>query len=143
MRLVHQRLRQAVELARADAAAGAPASTPSSDLLLHCWGSCLALSGHHGGEDRLLFPALTGQHPELVEVVGRLRQDHDMIESLITAFREAVERREPPASLDRHLEGLAAVVESHFGYEERQLLAVLESLDLEAPVEEVLGPLAG
>jgi hypothetical protein len=43
--------------------------------------------------------------------------------------------------LDRHLEGIAAIMESHFRYEERQLLSVLETLSLDAPPEEVLGPL--
>jgi hypothetical protein len=43
--------------------------------------------------------------------------------------------------LDRHLEGVAAIMESHFRYEERQLLTVLETLSLDASPEEALGPL--
>ena len=45
------------------------------------------------------------------------------------------------AALLRHLDGVEAVMESHFRYEERQLLTVLESLDLAAETSEVLGPL--
>ena len=38
--------------------------------------------------------------------------------------------------------GVAAIMESHFRYEERQLLAVLETLALDADPEAVFGPLA-
>ncbi|HEV2797045.1 MAG TPA: hypothetical protein VGV65_05455 [Nocardioides sp.] len=43
--------------------------------------------------------------------------------------------------LDRHLEGIAAIMESHFAYEERQLLTVLDTLALQSEVASVLGPL--
>jgi hypothetical protein len=43
--------------------------------------------------------------------------------------------------LDRHLEGVAAIMENHFRYEERQLITVLENLELHAAVKDVLGPL--
>ena len=51
-----------------------------------------------------------------------------MIEHLLTALEAAVARAAPPSELDRHLEGLSAIMESHFRYEERQLLTVLETL---------------
>ncbi|MDN5796053.1 MAG: hypothetical protein L0H79_09930 [Intrasporangium sp.] len=43
--------------------------------------------------------------------------------------------------LDRHLAGIAAIMESHFRYEERQLFTVLETLALHANPHDVLGPL--
>jgi hypothetical protein len=46
-----------------------------------------------------------------------------------------------PAELLRHLDGLSAIMESHFSYEERQLLYVLAALDLEADPHTLLGPL--
>jgi hypothetical protein len=52
-----------------------------------------------------------------------------------------VTRAAPPAELNRHLEGVAAIMESHFRYEERQLLTVLETLALDADPHAVLGPL--
>ncbi|WP_233580684.1 hypothetical protein [Streptomyces triticirhizae] len=52
-----------------------------------------------------------------------------------------MERAAPPEELDGHLEGVAAIMESHFRYEERQQLTVLESLDLAAESSDVLGPL--
>lgn len=43
--------------------------------------------------------------------------------------------------LARHLGGISAIMESHFRYEERQLLVVLETLALDADPKRVLGPL--
>ncbi|MGH3655537.1 MAG: hypothetical protein ACRDUA_02665 [Micromonosporaceae bacterium] len=64
-----------------------------------------------------------------------------MIGHLLAGLRAAVDRSAPPAELNRHLEGIAAVMESHFRYEERQLLTVLDTLALDADPHDVLGPL--
>lgn len=53
----------------------------------------------------------------------------------------AVDRSATPEQLDGHFEGIAAIMESHFRYEERQLLTVLEGLELDAAVSDALGPL--
>jgi hypothetical protein len=44
-------------------------------------------------------------------------------------------------ALERHLGGVAALMENHFRYEERHLLTVLETLDLDADPRDALGPL--
>ena len=64
-----------------------------------------------------------------------------MIAHLLGGLEKAVRSQAPPEEIGRHLEGLAAIMESHFRYEERQLLAVLATLDLDAPVTDLLGPL--
>lgn len=64
-----------------------------------------------------------------------------MIAHLLAALRAAVDRTAPPDELDRHLEGIAAIMESHFCYEERSLLTVLDTLGLDADPDDVLGPL--
>lgn len=64
-----------------------------------------------------------------------------MIAHLLAGLEAAVASAAPPAELDRHLEGLAAIMESHFRYEERQLLTVLETLELDIDPSTVLGPL--
>ena len=46
-----------------------------------------------------------------------------------------------PDQLEPHLDGIAAIMESHFRYEETALLSVLETLALDADPEQVLGPL--
>lgn len=141
MRRVHHRLREALAVTRAAVSDGDHGQPPARELLLFCHGFCTALTGHHEGEDRDLFPAVTARHPELAETVRKLKQDHSMIAHLLTALQAAADRAEPPEELDRHLEGVAAIMESHFRYEERALLTVLETLDLDADPHAALGPL--
>lgn len=141
LRRVHDRLREALDVTRQALAAGAPAQPATRDLLLFCHGFCTALTAHHEGEDRDLFPAIAEQHPELRETLYYLRQDHSMIAYLLAGLRAAVARDAPLPELGQHLEGVAAIMESHFGYEERQLLVVLETLALDADPDAVLGPL--
>ena len=133
----HARLRAALELAQdslTDPAA-------SRDLLLYCLGFSTALDGHHRSEDGGLFPELVGRHPELDATIAYLKRDHSMIAHLLGGLEEAVASQAPPEEIGRHLEGIAAIMESHFRYEERQLLAVLATLDLDAAVPDLLGPL--
>jgi len=125
LRAVHRRLREALRVTR---------TATADDLLLFCHGFCAALTGHHEGEDRVLFPALAAAHPELRDTLRKLTRDHAMIAQLVAGLREADD-------LDRHLEGIAAIMESHFRYEERQLLAVLDTLALDADPHDALGPL--
>jgi len=126
---------------RASLADGTPGEAATRELLLYCHGFCAALDRHHQGEDRTLFPAIAAAHPQLRPVLRSLEQDHSMIAHLLGGLREAVDRAAPPDELDRHLEGVAALMENHFRYEERQLLTVLETLELAAGAEEMLGPL--
>ncbi|MBA2809738.1 hemerythrin domain-containing protein [Streptomyces sp. KM273126] len=141
LRLVHERLREALRLTRESLAEGTPGEAATRELLLYCHGFCTALDGHHQGEDRTLFPAIADAHPELRPVLRSLEQDHSMIAHLLGGLRAAVARAAPPEELDHHLEGIAALMENHFRYEERQLLTVLETLELTAEPPEVLGPI--
>ena len=120
---------------------GKPAAPATRELLLYCHGFCTALTGHHEGEDRELFPAIAAAHPELADTLRYLQQDHVMIAHLVSGLQAAVDRAAPPSELTRHLEGIAAIMESHFRYEERALLAVLDTLTLNADPHDILGPL--
>ena len=139
----HTRLRAALQLAQDSLTVPqlSDQHAASRDLLLYCLGFCAALGGHHRSEDTRLFPELAGRHPELDETIAYLQQDHSMIAQLLGGLEKAVRSQAPPEEIGRHLEGLAAIMESHFRYEERQLLAVLATLDLDAPVTDLLGPL--
>ncbi|GIJ35740.1 hemerythrin domain-containing protein [Micromonospora sediminimaris] len=141
LRSVHDRLREALRLTRNALAGGEAAGPATRDLLLFCHGFCAALTGHHEGEDRELFPAIAAAHPELRDTLRYLKQDHSMIAHLLAGLQAAVDRAASPAELDRHVEGIAAIMESHFRYEERQLLTVLDTLALDADPHDVLGPL--
>ena len=140
MRRVHERLRDALRVTREAVDRGDKAGYPTRDLLLFCHGFCTALTGHHEGEDSELFPAIAAAHPGLRDTLRNLEQDHSIIAHLLGGLQSAIDRAASPAELDRHMEGIAAIMESHFRYEERQLLTVLETLDLEADVRSVFGP---
>ncbi|MFD6755673.1 hemerythrin domain-containing protein [Micromonospora gifhornensis] len=141
LRRVHERLREALTVTREALADGVPAEPATRDLLLFCHGFCAALTAHHEGEDRELFPAIAEQYPQLRDTLRYLQQDHSMIAHLLGGLQAAVARAAPPEELNRHLEGVAAIMESHFRYEERQLLTVVETLTLPTDPRTVLGPL--
>ena len=140
MREVHDRLRAAHRVALDEVAAGRTPSA-SQDLLLFCHGFCTALDGHHRGEDALLFPAVEAEHPDLAEPLRKLVQDHAMIGHLVGALQADVTASADPEVLGRHLDGIGAIMESHFRFEERTLLGILDRLGLRAEVADVFGPL--
>jgi hypothetical protein len=141
LRRVHERLREALRIARTAVDGDGDAPAAARDLLVYCRGFCVALGDHHRGEDRGLFPAIEAAHPELAPVLRNLERDHSMIGFLLTALTAALDRGDTSAELGRHLDGIAAIMESHFGYEERQLLEVLGTLRLDADPRDVLGTL--
>jgi len=141
LRRAHSRLREALQAVRDALADGAEVPAASRELLLYCRGFCTALDQHHRGEDRALFPAIEAAHPELAPVLRKLEQDHSMIDFLLTALSSAADGGASPDEIERHLDGVGAIMSSHFAYEERQLLRVLETLGLQADPGTVLGDL--
>ncbi|GAB3686229.1 hypothetical protein GCM10028814_26580 [Angustibacter aerolatus] len=144
LRRVHARLRQALDAARATIDADDPGDGDAAavgDLLLVCHGFCAALDAHHRGEDRTLFPGIEAARPDLAPVLRSLERDHALVADLVTELSAALDARAAPETLGRHLDGLAAIMENHFRYEERQLLVVLEGLSLDARATDALGPL--
>ncbi len=138
LRRVHARLREALKITRTALSSGTQDQQANRDLLLFCHGFCAALTGHHEGEDRELFPAIAAAHPDLRQTLRLLEQEHSMIAHLLSGMQAAAAY---PADLDQHLNGIAAIMENHFRYEEDKLLSVLETLALDADPGQVLGPL--
>ena len=128
LRAVHRRLRDALELARESLEGTDPPGDPTADLLIYCRGFCAALDGHHRSEDSALFPEIVAARPDLEPVIANLRRDHSMIDHLIQGLRAAMDRGLSTEEQIRHLDGIEAVMETHFGYEERQLIAVLDAV---------------
>ncbi|WP_460797202.1 hemerythrin domain-containing protein [Microbacterium sp. GXF0217] len=140
LRSAHSRLRSALSATREALEGQDSVPDAASDLVMFCIGFCSALDGHHLSEDRMLLPALREEHPELGGVIDKLMQDHSMLAHLLGALRAAVERGEDRASIERHLDGIGAIMESHFRFEEREILTPLRALALDAEVRDVLGP---
>ena len=153
---VHARLRDALEVAReavdtavdpADDAGPAPAAAdPRRMLGLYCHGFCQALEGHHRGEDVSVFTALLELRPDLAGVVAELQRDHRTLDHLLGELSRAVDAGADAATLDRHLDGIDAVMETHFRYEEKRLVDALDEPALAAALSgtdrrAALGPL--
>ncbi|GAA4899827.1 hemerythrin HHE cation binding domain-containing protein [Stackebrandtia albiflava] len=142
LREVHRRLRRALALARTALDEGDEFEDASRDLLLYCRGFCSALTGHHRSEDRELFPLIVRARPDLRPVIAALTQDHNMIDHLIGGLEKAVAAGITPEEAHRHLDGIEAVMETHFRYEESKLLSVLDGIEGEFDTTRLLGPLA-
>ena len=117
---------------------------PEAELGTHCLAFCAAVTRHHTGEDTEVFPLLAARHPELRTFLAELERDHQVIAGLLTAVRDAAGRlgaarrdaagppgagRPGPEDLRQELDGLAAVLETHFIGEEKRLVGVLNAID--------------
>ncbi|MGH3432903.1 MAG: hemerythrin domain-containing protein [Thermocrispum sp.] len=146
MTSVHQRLRDAIAVVReaVDDAGPDLRTVVSGDLLVYCRAFCTALDGHHRGEATALFPRLQHVHPELAEAVGKLLQDHSMIDHLLAGLQSVLDRQDAaPQQIIRHLDGIEAVMETHFRFEEKVLAQALDELtDHTLDVRSAFGPLA-
>ncbi|MFJ9846484.1 hemerythrin domain-containing protein [Kitasatospora sp. NPDC101155] len=101
-------------------------------LLTHCLAFCTAMTHHHQGEDDGLFAALVRERPDLAPTVAKLVEDHGFIAHILARVRELAEQAAAtpgtdPEAIGRELDGLAAIMESHFGYEERAIGAALDT----------------
>jgi hemerythrin-like domain-containing protein len=141
LRAAHARLRSALDATRAALHVGDAPADAASELLLYCIGFCTALDGHHRSEDTTLFPALRAEHPELDAAIDKLMQDHSMLSHLLADLRAAAERDDDAETIERHLDGIGAIMESHFRFEERQILEPLRALTLDREIAQALGPL--
>ncbi|MFI6757830.1 hemerythrin domain-containing protein [Micromonospora sp. NPDC050417] len=109
---------------------------PPRDLRAHCLSFCSALTRHHTGEDRGAFPVIAEEFPELRRVITELKTDHNRIDWILGNLERLL--GDLPADPDpgaasrvrAELEGLSAIMETHFTYEEKKLISVLNSMDL-------------
>jgi hemerythrin-like domain-containing protein len=101
----------------------------------HCVTFCSALRRHHTGEDDDGFPVLAERFPELRPVLEELTRDHHVVADILGSLDEVIGglgAEVDPAEAQRmraELDGLAAVLESHFVYEEKRLVSALNSMD--------------
>lgn len=138
LRLVHDTLRRQVVELRLTIKRGAPPPTLTEDLRLFCAGFCAALTTHHTAEDDSFFPRVLGRRPDLTPVVTKLIEDHTLLASLITGLEDAIHRDSSDVVL-RHLGGIEAIMISHFGFEERQLVELMDAMsDKAVPLAQLL-----
>jgi hemerythrin-like domain-containing protein len=148
---VHRWLREELARLRADTATylDGHGERPQS-LKAHCLSFCSALTRHHTSEDNSAFPVLASAFPELSPVIVQLEDDHRMVrailddlEQLLTAITAEPDAAEA-AWVRGELDGLTAILESHFAFEERRIAQALNTLTFEAgTTESLLGFPAG
>lgn len=96
---------------------------PEASLPVHCLAFCRALSAHHTGEDREVFPELAARHPELRSFLDDLARDHE----IIAGYLDRIQAR--GGAVGSELDELTAMLETHFRGEEKRLVGVLNALD--------------
>ncbi|MEU0505437.1 hemerythrin domain-containing protein [Nocardia sp. NPDC005998] len=140
---IHHWLRTELTRIRADVSAYAAGSDlRPTQLRAHCTAFCAALTRHHTCEDTAGFPALAGQFPELAPILAELRADHQLVADILRRLTELLDSIGPDnsATVRRELDGLAAILESHFQWEERRLVQAFDELEMGTRTgEELLG----
>ncbi|MCX5066491.1 hemerythrin domain-containing protein [Micromonospora lupini] len=103
---------------------------PSRDLRAHCLTFCAALGRHHTGEDAGAFRVLADEVPELRPVIANLITDHEVVAGILERVEAllADDATVPLAQVRGELDGLAALLETHFRYEEKRLVSALNAL---------------
>src|SRR5271165_250783 len=127
----HRTLRERLASVRGEVAGGTARAAGPGALLSHCLSFCTAIQAHHAGEDSHLFPALRAAAPELAPMIGKLMEDHALVAGILQQVRALLAAARPPAApgtLLRELDGLTAILESHFSFEERRIAASLDAL---------------
>jgi hypothetical protein len=94
-----------------------------TDLTVHCVAFCAAVTAHHEGEDTGMFAELLRHRPDLAGTVDKLVEDHGMIAWILSRIAAAASDDTVRGELD----GLTAILESHFAYEERAISAALDA----------------
>jgi hypothetical protein len=104
---------------------------PGRPLPVHCLAFCEALTRHHTGEDAGAFPALAAAFPDLRPLLDKMAEDHVLIAGIVARVAELAREQATGRSprLPAELDGLSAIMESHFSFEERRIREALDALD--------------
>ncbi|MFI1653535.1 hemerythrin domain-containing protein [Streptomyces sp. NPDC020472] len=150
---VHLWLREELARLREELDSFLSGGTRPRDLRAHCLAFCSALTRHHTAEDRGVFPVLAEAYPELRPVLDELARDHVQVEEILVRLQDLLDTlpAEPTSAADPtearrvrgELDGLVALVESHFTYEEKKLVTALAELDTPLPDDFALRDLTG
>jgi hemerythrin-like domain-containing protein len=138
---IHLWLREELAGLRTDVDAFLTGGDRPQPLKAHCLAFCSALSRHHTAEDGGAFRVLAERFPQLRPVIEELVRDHEHVAGILRSLTDLVGALGPtadPIRVRTELDSLAALLESHFGYEEKKLVAALNALDADAGTAENL-----
>ncbi|HEX3783569.1 MAG TPA: hemerythrin domain-containing protein [Pseudonocardiaceae bacterium] len=114
------------------------------ELKAHCLSFCAALTKHHTGEDAGAFPLLARDYPNLRPIIVKLLEDHQLVRSILDNVEKLVagmSEKPDEAEAKRvrgELDGLTAILESHFTFEEGRIVTALNELTRDAGTDESL-----
>lgn len=118
----------------ARAAHQGPGEPPAPGLGLQirqrCLAFCQALEFHHTSEDDHLFPGIARYHPELGAVFDRLRDEHRTVARIqndLATLLAGVGIAEP-RRFRTELDAMAAELNTHFDYEEKEIVPLLADI---------------
>lgn len=130
---VHLWLREELDALRENVEAYLDGGARPRELRAHCLTFCSALNRHHTGEDDGAFPELAARFPELRPVLDELRRDHRLVEDSLRRLEALVgglDQETDPAVVRSELDSLAALMETHFVYEEKRIVSALNALNV-------------
>ncbi|MFI7668732.1 nitroreductase/quinone reductase family protein [Nocardia sp. NPDC049526] len=127
LRTVHEQLRRDLATVRAQLDDSSEIPSLPTDLRAHCVAFCGALHEHHTNEDGV-FPALVRRHPELAPVVERLQREHGVVATALAELQQLLNSADA-ARLRTEFDRLADELETHFSYEEDELVTTLNATD--------------
>jgi hypothetical protein len=101
----------------------------------YCQSYCRFVAGHHGLEDRSVFPHLRRGDRRLEPVIDRLEEEHRVIHDVLEVVDAALvdlvrDDGDGWAALQRAVDVLTDTLLSHLAYEERELVEPIARLGL-------------
>jgi deazaflavin-dependent oxidoreductase (nitroreductase family) len=135
LKLIHDAFRRDLTLVRKELAESGPSL--GAQLRINCLTLCGGLHHHHNAESSQLFPFLRDRHPELDAVLDRLHQEHARLAELLDDLQKLISGAPTdPKALLGEVDRLVDEIEAHLGYEERELVAILNALPSREPTTE-------
>ncbi|MEU0743061.1 hemerythrin domain-containing protein [Streptomyces sp. NPDC006134] len=138
---VHLRLREEPAALRADVDAYLSDGASPRELRPHCLTFCSALNRQHRGENGTAFGVIAAQLPEPAPGTEELRGDHRLVEDSLRRLETLVAAPDRcrgtgeaggPDAVRREVDSTAALMETHFVYEEKRTVSALNALDVPA-----------
>lgn len=92
-----------------------------------CGQGCQMLAMHHNIEEHHMFPEIEGKAAPFAALIARLREEHKVVHELLDRLANCAERLVNQPDADGFAEtratyqALHRAIQSHFGYEEREL----------------------
>ncbi|MFK7838354.1 MAG: hemerythrin domain-containing protein, partial [Sulfitobacter sp.] len=96
-----------------------------------CGQGCQMLTMHHNIEEHHMFPEIEGKAAPFAAIIARLRDEHKVVHELLNRLAACAERLTASPDADGFaqtratFQALHRAIQSHFGYEERELEAAI------------------